>query len=75
MTKGDYNHLYKVTMKSVFFCMFSICLSVYVKVMPDVSKTVVDISEMLPKMLCFIIPFEIIEYLVFKNIRNESEDQ
>lgn len=68
MKKEDYNHLYKITMKCFVFSLISICLSAYVKVSEQPSESLINISEILPKIILVIIPLELLGYIFFKKL-------
>ena len=66
MSQKDYNRLYAITMKSVFFCVISICLTAYVKASPHPPEIIEDISIILPKIILVVIPLEIFGWITLK---------
>jgi preprotein translocase subunit SecG len=69
MDNQDYNHLYKITMKAVVFCIISICLVAYVKHSAQPPEVIEDISKILPKIIIVVIPLELIGWILLKNFR------
>ena len=69
MDNQDYNHLYKITMKAVVFCIISICLIAYVKHSTQPPEVIEDISKILPKIIVVVIPLELIGWILLKNFR------
>ena len=55
-------------MKCVVYSLISICLSAYVKFSDYPSETIVDISEILPKIILIIIPLELIGFIFLETL-------